>query len=135
MIISHVKISTFQTIIIIVYGYFILPEKTVVYIINRTIHMCLEIPDLFLMFNTQNKSGISAHPCIILYILIIGVNTYFTQDSQASKSPISFLCSFDNFVLNQSKTVWPDWKVCSDQRRFSVHIYNSTGAYDYVGRI
>ena len=64
--------------------YFILLEKTVVYIINRTIHVCLEIPDLFLVLNmishsfaaltrvisrsTLNKSGISAHPCIILYI-------------------------------------------------------------------
>ena len=32
------------------------------------IHGCLEIQDLFLVFNTRNKSGISAHPCIILYI-------------------------------------------------------------------
>jgi hypothetical protein len=56
-------------------------------LINRKIHGCLEIPDLFLvhvehdislvrcthswdiMFNTRNKSGISALPCIILYIV------------------------------------------------------------------
>jgi hypothetical protein len=25
---------------------------------------------IYIMFNTQNKSGISAHPCIILYIFI-----------------------------------------------------------------
>jgi hypothetical protein len=45
-------------------------SKTVLYIINRKIHGCFEIPDLFLdiMFNTRNKSGISAHPCIILYL-------------------------------------------------------------------
>ena len=51
-----------------------------VYIINRKIHGCLEILDLFLvlnmishswdiMFKTRNKSGISAHPCLILYII------------------------------------------------------------------
>ena len=42
-------------------------------------HGCMEIPDLFLvlnmiflidiMFNTRNKSGLSAHPCIILHII------------------------------------------------------------------
>ena len=70
----------FQTITFYIGG------KPVVYIINRKIHGCLEIPDLFLvlnmmfltrspcahssdiLFNTRNKSGISAHPCIILYI-------------------------------------------------------------------
>ena len=51
MIISHVKIIAFQTIIIIAYAYFILLEKTVVYVINRTIHVCLEIPDLFLVLH------------------------------------------------------------------------------------
>ena len=58
-------------------------ETTVVYIINRKIHVCLEMPDLFLvlnmifftpslrniMFNTRNKSGIYAHPCIIVIII------------------------------------------------------------------
>ena len=54
------------------FGYFILLEKTVVYIIKRKIHGCLEIPDLFLVlnttFNTRNKSGISAPPCIFLHL-------------------------------------------------------------------
>ena len=56
-----------------------------VYIINRKIHGCLEIPYLFLVLNmpdislvrceiscstlARNKSGITAHPCIILYLL------------------------------------------------------------------
>ena len=69
MIISHMKIIAFQTII--ASGYFILVENTVVYIINRKIHGCLEISDLFLvlnMFNARNKPGISAHACIILYL-------------------------------------------------------------------
>ena len=35
---------------------FILLEKTVVYIINRIIHVCLEIPDLFLMLNMISRS-------------------------------------------------------------------------------
>jgi hypothetical protein len=28
---------------------------------------------IYFMFNTRNKSGISAHPCIILYIYMQGV--------------------------------------------------------------
>ena len=31
-------------------------EKTVVYIINRIIHVCLEIPDLFLVLNMTSHS-------------------------------------------------------------------------------
>ena len=82
MIISHVKIIAFQLSLFCQNYRF---SKIVLYIINRKIHGCLEIPDLFLvlnmishsfaaltresiMFNTRNKSGISAHPCIILYI-------------------------------------------------------------------
>ena len=68
MTISHVKIIAFQTTLFIAYGYFILLEKTVVYIKNRIIHVCLEIPHLFLVLNVishslapRSKSGISAH--------------------------------------------------------------------------
>ena len=86
MIISHVKIIAFQTITNHSFWTFYIGGKVVVYTLNRKIHGCLEIPDLFLvlnmiflarslgsdmMFNTRNKSGISAHPCIILYILTI----------------------------------------------------------------
>ena len=78
MIISHVKIIAFQTITNHSFWTFYIGEIPVVYIINRKMHGCLEIPDLFLvlnishdiMFNTRNQSGISAHPCIILYIFI-----------------------------------------------------------------
>ena len=56
MIISHVKISLFKQSSSIAYGYFILLEKTVVYIINRTIHVCLELPDLFLVLNLISHS-------------------------------------------------------------------------------
>ena len=63
MIISHVKIIAVKQSSIAAFGYFILLEKTVVYIIKRNIHGCLEISDLFLVvnttFNTRNKSGIS----------------------------------------------------------------------------
>jgi hypothetical protein len=82
MIISHVKIIAFQLSLFCKNYRF---SKTVLYIINRKIHGCLEIPDLFLMlnmisrsllslvFNTRNKSGFSVHapmhcPCIILYL-------------------------------------------------------------------
>ena len=55
MIISHVKIVAFQTIIIYCLCMDILLEKTVVYILNRTIHVCLEIPDLFLVLNISHS--------------------------------------------------------------------------------
>ena len=52
MIISHVKIIAFQTIINhSLCAYFMLVEKTIVFIINRKIHGCLEMPDLFLVLN------------------------------------------------------------------------------------
>ena len=78
------KLSLFKQSSFIAYGYFILLEKTVVYIINRTIHVCLEIPDLFhVQLNTRNKPGISDHPCIILYI----------QDLKSSKFLLSKFCA------------------------------------------
>ena len=78
--------SLFKQSLFIAYGYFILLEKTVVYIINRIIHACVLGNTRFISrvkrnislvrcahsrditFNTRNKSGISAHPCIILYL-------------------------------------------------------------------
>ena len=51
MIISHVKVIAFQTIIIHCLWIFYIARKTVVYILNRIIHVCLEIPDLFLVLN------------------------------------------------------------------------------------
>ena len=81
MIISHVKIIAFQTIINHSFWTFYIGRKTVVYIKNRKIDgflLFLEIPDLFRVLNmifltrslsllvryhTQpsNKSGIFAH--------------------------------------------------------------------------
>ena len=51
MIISHVKIIAFQTIANHSFWTFYVGGKPVVYIINRKIHGCLEIPDLFLVLN------------------------------------------------------------------------------------
>ena len=51
MIISHVKIIAFQTIINHSVWIFYIGGKPVVYIINRKIHGYLEIPDLFLVLN------------------------------------------------------------------------------------
>ena len=45
------KLLLFKQSSIIASGYFILLEKTVVYIINRKIHGCLEIPHLFFMLD------------------------------------------------------------------------------------
>ena len=64
MIISHVKIIALQTIINHSFWTFYIGGKHVVYIINRKIHGCLEIPGFILVLN---KSGISMYTCIILY--------------------------------------------------------------------
>jgi hypothetical protein len=52
MIISHVKIITFLLSFICKNYRF---SKTVLYIINRKIHWCLEIPDLFLVLNMHDN--------------------------------------------------------------------------------
>ena len=51
MIISHIKLSLFKQSPIIVNWIFYISRKPVVYIINRKIHGCLEIPNLFLVLN------------------------------------------------------------------------------------
>jgi hypothetical protein len=53
MIISHVKIIAFQILLFCKNYRF---SKTVLYIINRKIHGCLEIPDLFLVLNMISHS-------------------------------------------------------------------------------
>ena len=53
MIISHVKIIAFQISLFCTNYRF---SKTVLYIINRKIHGCLEIPDLFLVLNMISHS-------------------------------------------------------------------------------
>jgi hypothetical protein len=53
MIISHVKIIAFQISLFCTNYRF---SNTVLYIINRIIHGCLEIPDLFLVLNMISHS-------------------------------------------------------------------------------
>ena len=53
MIISHVKIIAFQLSLFCKNYRF---SKTVLYIINRKIHGCLEIPDLLLVLNMISHS-------------------------------------------------------------------------------
>ena len=53
MIISHVKIIAFHLSLFCKNYRF---SKTVLYIINRKIHGCLEIPDLFLVLNMISHS-------------------------------------------------------------------------------
>ena len=55
MIISHVKIIAFQLSLSIFCKNYRC-SKTVLYIINRKIHGCLEIPDLFLVLNMISHS-------------------------------------------------------------------------------
>jgi hypothetical protein len=84
MIISHVKIIAFQLSLFCKNYRF---SKTVLYIINRKIYTWVLGNTRFIsrvehdislvrsahswdiMFNPRNRSGISVHPCIILYIL------------------------------------------------------------------
>ena len=72
-----------------------LPEKTVVYIINRIIHVCLEILDLFLLLNmishaftalTRKISRLTleinlvfprTHVLFSIYILKLSMEKYF----------------------------------------------------------
>ena len=78
MIISHVKIIAFQTIIIHCLWYFILLEKTVVYIINRIIHVCLEIPDLFVVLNMISRSTLEINwvfPPTHMYYPLYNIST------------------------------------------------------------
>ena len=71
------KIIAFQTITNHSFYTFYIGGKPVVYMINRKIHGCLEIPGLFLvlnmiflMFSTRNKSGISAHHVLFSLLLL-----------------------------------------------------------------
>ena len=59
MIISHVKIIAFQLSLFCKNYRF---SQTVLYIINRKIHGCLEIPDLFLVFRGRGSiSKVEGH--------------------------------------------------------------------------
>ena len=51
MIISHEKIIAFQTMTNHSFWTSYIGGKPVIYIINTKIHVCLEIPDLFLVLN------------------------------------------------------------------------------------
>ena len=70
MMISHVKIIAFQTVTNHSFWTFYIGGKPVVYIINRKIHGCLEIANLFLVLNMilftreiscSTLDGISTH--------------------------------------------------------------------------
>jgi hypothetical protein len=63
------------------------------------------------MFNTRNKSGISAHPCIILYLFLISVLLLFVKKSLQlfDSLEIHICCSTCSKKLPwQSKVVNPD---------------------------
>ena len=49
------------------------------------------------MFNTRNKSGISAHPCIILYLPNVSMLTYFSM-SGADKGYIAMFSRTNLFL-------------------------------------
>ena len=124
MIISQVKIIAFQTIINhVASGYFILVENTA-YTINRKIHGYMQIPDLFIVFNMIfltrllhslvryhvqhsnssiiNKSGISSHPCIIIYVTMVSV-IYQLTNCILSSITISLIST--KIVIRQTKEI------------------------------
>ena len=112
--ISHVKIVAFQTITSHSFWTFYIGRKPVVYIIDRKIHGCLEIPDLFLVLNmifltrsrTQNKSGISAHPCIILYLFTFLLVQYGGMDNKTiGNQACAGLMQEVRFVCTESKAL------------------------------
>ena len=75
MIISHVKIIAFHLSLFCKNDRF---SKTVLYIINRKIHGCLEIPDLFLVLNTISHSFAALTreiPCSTLEINLVFPHT------------------------------------------------------------
>ena len=72
--ISHVKIIAFQTIIIHCLWIFYLPRKTVIYLINRTIHVWLEI----------QLSCICIHCCFTDCKKPLGLENDGIKDSQLS---------------------------------------------------
>ena len=95
MIISHVKIIAFQTITNHSFWTFYIGGKPVVYILmNRKIHGCLEISDLFLV--EINLSGISAHPSMYysLYIKIISFDHYNFMETQRKFSNVAISKAF-----------------------------------------
>ena len=87
MIISHVKIIAFQTIIIHCLWIFYIARKDCS-LYNKQNNTCVlgntrfisrvkhdiswvsAVNEWYITFNTRNKSGISVHPCIILYLMI-----------------------------------------------------------------
>jgi hypothetical protein len=114
-------------------------SKTVLYIINRKIHGCLEIPDLFLvlnmishswdiMFNTRNKSGISKHPCIILYLFSI-IQRIIVPLTQMLCSHVylalTFKCKYCNRYLYTFITAWLNTNEMLDS--FIKHYYTING--------
>jgi hypothetical protein len=91
MIISHVKIIAFQLSLFCKNCRF---SKTVLYMINRKIHGCLEIPDLFLVLNMISHSfaaltreiSCSSAPMYIYIILYLIIALWKTVAS------VEFLC-------------------------------------------
>ena len=67
MMISHVKIIAFQTITNHSFWTFYIGGKPVIYIINRKIHGCLEIPD------NRNKSP-HTHVLFSIYSAVMHVD-------------------------------------------------------------
>jgi hypothetical protein len=62
-----------------------------------------------IMFNTRNKSGISAHPCIILYIPIYHCMCY-TKCNAGGLRACSCACSI---VLKTQYLLWKSWQYSS----------------------
>ena len=110
MIISHVKIIAFQLSLFCKNYRF---SKTVLYIINRKIHGCLEIPDLFLVLNMISHSFAALTreiSCSTLEINLVFPRThvlfsiYFTLLGFKSCLPVAMTHYLDLWHLKTVKT-------------------------------
>ena len=94
MIISHVKIIAFQTITNHSFWAFYIGGKPVVYIINRKIHGCLEILDLFLVLNmvflTREISCSTLEINLVFSSTHVYYSLYNLQENLKSRSLYNF---------------------------------------------
>ena len=80
MIISHVKIIAFQTIIIHCLRIFYIARKDCS-LYNKQNNTCV-LGNTRFISRVKRKSGISAHPCIILYLnaIVTSIHSYIRKD-------------------------------------------------------
>ena len=100
MIISHVKTIAFQLSLFCKNYRF---SKTVLYITNRRIHRCLEIPDLFLVLNMISHSFAALTleiSCSTLEINLVFPRTHVLLSIYLMRDYIDYLIVFFPMALD-----------------------------------